>query len=359
MSAALAGGVFDNTRGTDDLDDLRHLVKGIGTLSRQARTTAQKAADGLDTLAWQHLEDAGLTRLTSTPDSGGGPTELALILRALAYHAVAVPLAETDLLACWLADRAELVVPQCGPLTIAYGLAPNPTLTAPYARDAATVVLARREGDTLLVANVAPAELTVIPGHNLGGEPRDVIHGDLPKDSVSLKGVAKEFVRRATWARCMQTVGALDAAVESTVSHTRNRTQFGRPLSAFQAVQHTLASMAGEVERARAAATLAVAATADFGFDSPQADYATIVAKIVLGQVVPVVCGSAHQLHGAIGTTVEHRLWLATMRARSWIEEFGNTADYARRLGRMALQTARDGDPWDVIIGDVTAAQQN
>ena len=37
---------------------------------------------------------------------------------------------------------------------------------------------------------------------------------------------------------------------------------------AFQAVQHSLAAMAGEIERARAATVLAIAAAADYGFDS-------------------------------------------------------------------------------------------
>jgi acyl-CoA dehydrogenase len=48
--------------------------------------------------------------------------------------------------------------------------------------------------------------------------------------------------------------------------------------------------------------------------------------------------------------TIEHRLWLATMRARSWIGEFGDTACYAQRLGGLALSGA---DPWDVMIGNV------
>jgi acyl-CoA dehydrogenase len=134
------------------------------------------------------------------------------------------------------------------------------------------------------------------------------------------------------------------------VAHTREREQFGRPLSAFQAVQHTLAAMAGEVERARAAANLAVAAAEDFGFDSPETDYAVTVTKVTLGQVVPSVVTAAHQLHGAIGVTIEHRLWLATMRARSWIEEFGDTAAYAQRLGRLTLSGV---DPWDIMIGAV------
>ena len=45
------------------------------------------------------------------------------------------------------------------------------------------------------------------------------------------------------WARCVQVIGALDAAVEFSVAHTREREQFGRPLSAFQVVQHSLAAI--------------------------------------------------------------------------------------------------------------------
>ena len=88
--------------------------------------------------------------------------------------------------------------------------------------------------------------------------------------------------------------------------------------------------------------------TADFGFDSTQADYAITVAKVAVGRAVGPISTIAHQLHGAIGVTMEHRLWLATMRARSWGDEFGTTGYHARRLGRMAL--AAD-DPWTVVVG--------
>ena len=72
---------------------------------------------------------------------------------------------------------------------------------------------------------------------------------------------------------------------------------------AFQAVQHSLAAMAGEIERARAATTLAIAAASDYGFDSPQTDYAVTVAKVAVGRAVEPVTTIAHQLHGAIGVT--------------------------------------------------------
>jgi acyl-CoA dehydrogenase len=143
-----------------------------------------------------------------------------------------------------------------------------------------------------------------------------------------------------------QIVGVLDAACDLTVAHTGERVQFGRPLNKFQAVQHSLAAMAGEIERARATTALAVATAGDYGFDHPATDYAVTAAKVAVGRAVGPVTTTTHQLHAAIGVTIEHRLWLATMRARSWVDEFGTTTQHARRLGRMALAF----DPWDVVV---------
>lgn len=339
--SVISGGVFGSA--PDDLTDLRNLVDEIGTRSFEAKIGHRSLPDAFDAAAWRHLEDSGLTRLSCSEESGAGPAEVAVVLRSLARHAVTVPVAETDVLACWLAARAGLEVPQEGPLTLATALD-----AVPYASEAAAIVLAVPDGDQLRVAVGTPSELQIVRGHNAGGEPRDTVTADLPGDAFVTVDAGDELIRRGAWARCVQAIGALDAAVEFSVAHTREREQFGRPLSAFQAVQHTLATMAGEVERARAATDLAVAAAADHGFGSDQADYAVTVAKVTLGQVVPSVVTAAHQLHGAIGVTIEHRLWLATMRARSWIGEFGDTARYAQRLGRLALSAA---DPWDVIVG--------
>jgi len=354
--SVLRGGVFAS--GTDDLTDLRSLADDIGERSSSARIGHRALPDPLDTTAWQHLQDAGLTRLLSTPDSGGGAREAAVVLRSLARHAVSVPVAETDVLAGWLAAAAGIEAPPNGPLTVAAGEARRSggrivaeVPAVPYAADCAAVVLALRDGGRLMVAVRDPAALSITRGHNAGGEGRDTVSVDEGYDDFAAADGEQELVRRGAWARCVQIIGALDAAVEFSVAHVREREQFGRPLSEFQAVQHALAAMAGDVERARAATDLAVAAAADFGFDSPQTDYAVTVAKVALGQVVPSVVTTAHQLHGAIGVTIEHRLWLATMRARSWVDEFGDTAGYAQRLGRLALSAA---DPWDVIVGAPT-----
>jgi alkylation response protein AidB-like acyl-CoA dehydrogenase len=332
-------------------DELSQLVDDVGRQSFEAGLGRRGLPNAFDEQLWRTLEDTGLSRLTSA--EGAGIRESAVVLSGLARWAAAVPVAETDVLAAWLATEAGLAVPATGPLTVALADAKSGERITGTATDvpwprAGAVLLAARTADALSVVWLSGPVVT--DSHNLAGEPRGAIAFDVSADDVVRLApeIGDELVRRGAWARCVQLVGAFEAATELTVAHTRDRVQFGRPLSQFQAVAHALAAMAGELERARAAVTLATAAAADYGFGSPQSDQATTVAKVAVGRAVAPVCTIAHQLHGAIGVTIEHPLWLATMRARSWADEFGTTGFHARRLGRMALVS---DDPWDLVVG--------
>lgn len=256
MSDALAGGVFAASTGADEQAELRQLVDDIGRRSFEARIGQRSLPETFDVDAWQALEDTGLSRLTGTAELGAGPTEAAVVLRGLARHAVAVPVAETDLLAGWLAGTAGLALPDSGPLTVALGDADGTARDVPWTRACAAVVLAVRTGDGWRVSVARPEDLEITEGRNLAGEPRDTVRFGPVADAVEVGfDVGAELLRRGAWARCVQVIGALDAAAEMSVAHTRERVQFGRPLSKFQAVQHALARLAGEVERARAATT--------------------------------------------------------------------------------------------------------
>ncbi|MFI5506524.1 acyl-CoA dehydrogenase family protein [Mycobacterium sp. NPDC051804] len=331
------------------MNELEQLVADVGARSLEARQGRPAFPDVFDEQLWSMLEETGLSRLTSTEDAG--PAEAATLLTGLARNAAAVPIAETDLLAMFLAGRVDQPVPDSGPLTAVLadadlhsGTVKGTARDVPWA-DSAPVVVAARTADGVYV-DLVTAEPTAT-SHNLAGEPRGTFEFEFEARGKLDDAIADEFTRRGAWARCVQVIGALDAARDLTVAHTSERVQFGRPLSKFQAVQHSLAEMAGEIERVRAATDLAVTAAVDFGFDSAATDYAVTVAKVAAGRAVESVTRIAHQLHGAIGVTVEHRLWLFTMRARSWIDEFGTTMHYARRLGRIAL--AAD-DPWQVVV---------
>jgi acyl-CoA dehydrogenase len=356
MSAltALAGGPFSSAAGDDT--ELHELVDDIGRHSFDARLGQRSRPERFDEALWRNLEETGLARLTSTPELAAGPSEAAIVLRGLARHAGAVPIAETDLLAAWLGRQAGLELPTAGPLTVAESDAARSgsrirgTAVVPWARTASAIILCATTPDGVCATQLDVAEVAIDDGHNLAGEPRDRISFDVPAERFHHidPQVREELGRRGAWARCVQIIGALDAAAELSVAHTSERVQFGRPLARFQSVQHALATMAEEIERARAAVTLAVAAACDHGFAAAQADYAVTVAKVVLGRAVGPATTIAHQLHGAIGVTIEHRLWLATMRAQSWITEYGSTTHHARKLGHIAL---RAENPWDVIIG--------
>lgn len=323
-------------------DELRQLVDDIGRRSYDENFGKRRLPEVFDAELWQNLEDTGLSRLTTQQDAGFA--ESAVVLAGLARHAAAVPIAETDLLAAWLAGRAGVEVPGAGPLTVAIGTDGTAT-DVPWPRDAA-VLAADRSGDGISVGLLDDPQIGDV-GHNLAGEPRGTVRYDTAGLVRLDTEVAEELMRRGAWARCVQIIGTFDAALELTVAHTSQRVQFGRALSKFQAVQHSLAAMAGEIERARAATDLATAAVTEYGFAAPQADYAVTIAKVAVGRAVTPVTTIAHQLHGAIGVTIEHQLWSATMRARSWSDEFGSTASHARRLGRLTLAA---GDPWDALI---------
>lgn len=342
---------LDDAYGTADL---RSLVEDLLRRAPNDQVGDRCVRQQLDTRLWRALDDAGLTTLTSAPEFGAGPAELAVVLYGLARHAANVPIAETDLMAGWLARVAGHECPD-GLLAIAIaegevsgGRARGVAIDAPWTREAAAAVLAMPTPGRLHVAIVDNDDVDTRQRHNLAGEPRNSLSFELPATRFSVLGgkVGDELVLRGAWARCVGVVGALDAAAEQSLAYTNGRVQFGRALHNFQSVQHALAAMVGEIERSRAAVALAVAAAADYGFAAERTRYATAVAKVVLGQTVSVVTAIAHQLHGAIGVTIEHPLWRSTMRAQSWVSEFGSAGHYARMLGRIVLGAEK---PWDVM----------
>lgn len=350
---------FAGAASAEDNDDLRALVADLGGRSLDRMNGRRDRPARLDEVLWGNLEETGLSRLTTTAELEAGPAEAAVLLTGLAGFACPVPVAETDLLAAWLAAETSLAVPETGPLTIGFanGTTGGSRLTAvvgdvPWASECAAVVVVLDTGEQRLVAVVDPAAHRVSTADNLAGEPRGRFEVSVPRDRCAElpDRVFAELERRGAWARCLQVVGSLRSAVALTVTHTRDRVQFGRSLSKFQSVQHELAALSGSVERGSAAAGVAIAAAQDWGFAAAETDFAVAVAKVTLGHCVDEVVSTAHQLHGAIGVTAEHSLWLHTMRARCAIAEFGSPRRWSGKLGARLLTA---DNPWDVLTGAV------
>jgi len=305
---------------------------------------------------WDALEESFLP-LTWVPDDlGGAGAEMAdgfAVLRVAGRYAAPVPLAET-LLAGWLLAQAGIESPP-GPMTIAPvhedgnitvgadGALKGRARHVPFARNAAHIAVVGTRGGEGVVALVAAKGLAISPGVGLSGEPRDTVSFDgatalAVQPAPGLDPAKLTLIAAA--ARTQQMAGALEKILEQSVQFSLDRVQFGRPIAKFQAVQHNLATLAGEVAAASAAADLAAEAIALHGVDGVDADVA--IAKLRVGDAAGAGAAIAHQVHGAMGFTYEHTLHHSTRRLWGWREEFGNETLWAERLGRMVAAQGAD-----------------
>ena len=341
------------------MSETRDLVREAAERLFEKHCTAEtmRRADGgeFPQALWRALTEAGYTAALVPESAGGAGLEMSDALSLLVSagrHSVPAPLAET-MLAGWLLSSAGITLPE-GPLTIApvregdalivrrdgTGWRIEGTATrVPWARQCGSIaVLAEIEGKCL-VALVAAADCAIKEGHNVAGEPRDELIFSGAKSLQAGASPISAGAMRALGAvmRSAQMAGALQCILATSVQYARERVQFGRPIGRFQAVQQNLAVLAGQAAAATAAAEAAIEAAAH-DLESP----AVAAAKIRAGEAAGIGAAIAHQVHGAIGFTHEHRLHYSTRRLWSWRDEFGNEAYWARRLGGAVAAAGAD-----------------
>ena len=324
------------------------------------------AEDGVRPQAlWEALEESALTRAW-IPEALGGPgTSLAdgfAIVRLAGAHAVPAPLAET-LLAGWLASDAGLDAPE-GPLTVAPLDAASPlrlegevlvgsARRVPFASVCEHIVVVYGHGGawgtgdaSQGVALVQRSECAVEPGTSLAGDPSDtvVFDGAIPiaRSAPAAANLAERLRRMGATVRSQQMAGALERCLEQSLRYAADRHQFGRPIAKFQAVQHNLAVLAGEVAAATTSADAAASVIARRGIEDDRTFLAVATAKIRGGQAAGAGAGIAHQVHGAMGFTREYSLQHRTRRLWAWRDDFDPETVWAIELGRHVAQ--RGGD---------------
>jgi acyl-CoA dehydrogenase len=123
-------------------------------------------------------------------------------------------------------------------------------------------------------------------------------------------------------------LGLAQDSFDRTVDYLKTRTQFGRRIGEFQALQHRAAILFGELEIA-ASLVLKAATLHDTG-DARFPAYASL-AKAKVGEVAKRVTAEAVHFHGGIGMTDDFDLGFYLKRARGAAERLGDTAFHQER----------------------------
>ncbi len=113
-------------------------------------------------------------------------------------------------------------------------------------------------------------------------------------------------------------------ALDMTIEYTGMRVQFGRPIGAFQAVQHHIADMAIQADAARLAAYEVIWKLQNGAAEAGDIAYA----KAISGSAAREITMMAHQLHGGIGFMKEYDLQFYTRLAAGAALRFGATDDH-------------------------------
>jgi acyl-CoA dehydrogenase len=314
---------------------------------------------------WGALSEAGLPLSWVPEDCDGSGASLAdgfAVLSAAGRFAVAVPLAET-MLAGWLLAQAGIASPT-GAMTVApamprdrIALNADGTLSGrargvPFASEAQHIAVLAHGTEGVAITLVKAAACRIEPGLNLANDPSDTVIFNSAKPLVIKPAPAgfdqTSLLLLGALARSLQIAGALESILEISVRYSNERVAFEKKISKFQAVQHNLAKLAGETSAAMAAAGSAADAVAHAESFDDAVFLEVASAKIRCAEAAEKGAAIAHQVHGAIGFTLEHILHRYTLRALAWRDDFGNESFWAVELGKLVASRGAD-DLWPLV----------
>ncbi len=148
-----------------------------------------------------------------------------------------------------------------------------------------------------------------VPTSNILGE----LHSGFP--------ALEKLLQKAAVAKCAEMVGGAQRVLEMAVEYAKQRVQFGKPIGAFQAVQHHCANMLIDVDGAKFI-TYKEAWLLD---NNKPCAREVSVAKAWVNEAYRRVCLLGHQILAGVGYMIDHDMPLYTVRAKGAELAFGGT----------------------------------
>lgn len=314
---------------------------------------------------WAALSEAGLPLSWVPEDCDGSGASLAdgfSVASSAGKFAIPVPLVET-MLAGWLLAQAGLPSPS-GMMTVAparpqdrIALNADGTLSGrvrgvPFAVDAQHIAVIATASKGFTIALVEASACRIEAGENLGHDALNVLTLDNVRPIAAKpapSGITQtSLMLMGATVRGLQIAGSLETMLDISVRYSNERVAFEKKISKFQAVQHNLAKLAGEVAAAVAAAGSAADAIANSAAFDDAVFLEAASAKIRCAEAAEKGTAIAHQIHGAIGFSMEHILHRYTLRALAWRDDFGHESYWAVELGKFVAARGAD-ELWPLV----------
>lgn len=239
----------------------------------------------------------------------------------------------------WLEDGGAVLSENGGEYRLS-----GKTRYVPFGHVADVFVVAARgagEGLTLLAIPAQTAGVQVEKHITIDlTRPLSTLHFDnvavTPDMLLGAPGTADAAYARtldlARIALAAEQAGGAEAVLDLTVTYSKDRVQFGRPIGSFQAIKHRLADMMIQVETAKTAVFYAACVADENGADLPEA---AAIAKAYCSDAFTDCTGNTIQLHGGIGFTWEHDAHLYFKRARGSATLLGDANAQRETLARI------------------------
>lgn len=330
-----------------------------------AQTINGAANDAWKEPLWAALTDAGLP-LSWVPEecdgSGASLEDGFAVAASSGKFAVAIPLVET-MLAGWLLSQAGLPSP-AGKMTVAAarpqdrvtlnsdGTLSGRVRSVPFAAETAHIAVIAQGANGYSITLAETSACRIESGESLGSDASNTVTFENVRPLSSKPAPSgftpKSLMLMGATLRSLQIAGALETMLEMTVRYSNERVAFEKQISKFQAVQHNLAKLAGEV----ASAVTAAGSAADTIASSPSFNdtvfFEAAAAKIRCAEAAEKGTAIAHQIHGAIGFSMEHILHRYTLRALGWRDDFGHESYWATELGKFVATRGAD-ELWPLV----------
>ena len=323
------------------MNDNKALLEGFSdlleSLSSQPFTSTTSGENGSN--AWQKIVDSGFLGIMANENAGGA--------------GLAIP----DMQAFWVESGANAPEIPLGLSILISGLIEK-KLTSETKNLPISIALRSMDSDenTLRCRSAAfgsSAEyFVVIDPLDPTWSPRLLPKNDADQEDLSLPSSSH---RNLTWSNphsfgekidlsypwleaaalvtaCTMT-GSLNRILEITLEYSKQRSQFGKQISKFQAIQQQLSVMAEEISAANAITQYACMES----LEVPHPLFSG-VAKARTSQAAEKSLKIAHAVHGAIGITEEYSLQRFTRALIDWKTDFGSESFWHKRIGKYLLE---------------------